>query len=147
MHFLGVGEQMVERLKEQLKGQVPTEVRVMTLRNLATAEALGQFAPAVYVTLQSDQVLETHPCNTRYEQTWLAIVVVKNAANQQATTVADEDAGAIIDQIHAALNHWTPKGASRLIPTSAPRPSWTRLVRVFPRAFRTVITYANPDCE
>lgn len=143
MHFLGVGEQMVERLK----GQVPTEVRVMTLRNLATAEALGQFAPAIYVTLHSDQVLETHACTTRYEQTWLAIVVVKNAANQQTTTVADEDAGAIIDQIHAALNYWTPKDARQLIPTSAPRPSWTRLVRVFPRAFRTVITYTNPDCE
>lgn len=99
-------------IKERLAGALPQGVRVTSAADLAGARELSQFAPAVHVMYEGYKVAETHANGmvTILRQSWLTVLLVRNARNQRDGAAARTDAGPLALAVYQALAGWVPAG-------------------------------------
>lgn len=98
---------------ERLKAVLPKGVRVMSAADLAGVKDMSQFAPSVSVMYQGYRVKKTEANDmvSLVEQTWVTVIVTRNARDQKTGAAARTDAGPIGLAIHQALAGWLPTGA------------------------------------
>lgn len=108
-NFLALEPYLVARLVDQLASLSP-KVHVMTAASLAGVTEDKQTTPAVQVVYQGYKILEARSDGTlvRVEQTWLAVVAIKNMKNLRSGAAAREDVGLIAVQVARALMGFKP---------------------------------------
>lgn len=103
-NFLALEPYLVERLVAQLASLSP-KVHVQTASDLAGVTEDKQTTPAVRVVYQNYKILEARSDGTlvRMEQTWLAIVAIKNVKDLRTGAAARVDVGLITAKVARAL--------------------------------------------
>lgn len=131
---------------ERLKAVLPKAVRVMSAADLAGVQQATQLAPAVHVMYQGYRVKKTEANDlvSLVEQTWLTVIVVRNARDQKAGADARIDAGPIALAVHQALAGWLPEGAcSNLRLADAPNAGFDAGLFYMPLAWKTTVQLVN----
>lgn len=119
MTMLHLEPLIVARLRERLPGHV----HVLSAADLAGVAEGSQPTPAVHVVYQGYRVIESRPDGraARLQQTWLAVVAVRNVRDAAAGSAARGDAGQIAESVIAAMMGWKPDAINKpLTLTSAP---------------------------
>lgn len=111
LSLLALEPLIMERLGALLSG----EVAVFPAAALDAITGGNQPAPAVYVLYDSGAVTESRPDGlaVRIAQTWVALVVVRYAAQGVGGPQARLSAGEIADEVINALMGWQPTGTSQ----------------------------------
>lgn len=144
MSFLALESALIERLKARL----PAGTHVLTGADLAGVAEGSQPTPAVHVIYQGYRVAEARPDGraARIEQTWLAVVAVRNVRDARSGEAARNDASLLADGVIDALMGWQPPGTSSPLKiTQAPRAGYFAGHLYLPLAFTTENTVkGNP---
>lgn len=106
-NLLALQEHLVQRLTDALAGVQPT-VHVLAGADLADVAEEKQLVPAVQVLYQGARVAELRSDGrqARLEQTWLAVVAVRNVRNLRAGDAARTQAGELAARVAGALMGW-----------------------------------------
>ena len=125
MEWLGLEPLLLEHLRRAL----PKAVKVVSARDLAGVKEAAQNTPSVQIYHRGYRPLDEQAAGAlqRVEQTWLAVVVVRNAAGQKDGTATRADASDHCDAVLTALLGWKPdKSYSALrLASGAPPPAWS----------------------
>ena len=125
----------------RLKEQVP-EVQTLSSWGQPVIKESHDLPPSVMVFLENDQPgdVVARGRNQKIEQTWLALVVVKDAENE---------AGPLISQVIRALAGWCPEGGrfsvfqrvrSSFLPDYSPNG-----IFYFPLSFSTTFAFISEE--
>lgn len=131
--LLGVEPLLADRLSAKVG---VAGLRVLSAPDLDGMQAASQPVPAVHLVFGGFERMETEQRLVDIVETWLTVVVVRNAraAHRGADTRAD--AGSILDAVFAALNGWQPAGYRPLQATLPPRGGYDAGFGYFPLAWR-----------
>jgi len=140
--FLSLETALVERLKATL----PSGVQVLNAADLAGVAEGSQPTPAVHVVYGGYRVVETNSGFSTIEQTWYAVVTVRNVRDVKSGAGARDEAAGLLDAVYAALAAYKPPNARPLALTNAPKPQTTAGFMYFPLAFNSTITMRNAGC-
>ena len=113
---------IVARLRARLPQTGADRVHVLTAAELANITEGSQPSPAVHVVLQSWSVAETRPDGraARLQQTWLAVVAVRNLRDAKTGSAARADAGALAATVASSLMGWQPDSAAAPLQLATP---------------------------
>lgn len=142
MSFLSLESALVDRLAATL----PSAVQVLTAADLAGVAEGSQPTPAVHVVYGGYRVLEANAGFSSIEQTWFAVVTVRNARAVKSGAGARSEADTLLDTVYASLSAYKPANARPLELTNAPKPQTTAGFMYFPLAFKTTLTLRNTGC-
>ncbi len=142
MSFLSLESALVDRLKATL----PSDVHVLTAADLAGVAEGSQPTPAVHVVYGGYRVVEANSGFSTIEQTWYAVVTVRNVRGVKSGAGARNEADALLDAVYAALAAYKPPNARPLAITNAPKPQTTAGFMYFPLAFNSTITMRTAAC-
>jgi hypothetical protein len=123
--WLGLEALLLAHLRESL----PKTVKVLSASDLAGVKEAGQQTPSVQIYHRGYRPVEFQAAGAiqRVEQTWLAVVVVRNAAGQKDGAATRGAASEHCDAVLKALLGWKPsKTYSALqLASGAPPPAWS----------------------
>lgn len=121
MSFLALESALVERLKARL----PAGVHVLTAADLEGVTAGVQPTPAVHVVYRGYRVKQGADDGTyaRIEQTWFAVVAVRNVQDVRSGLGARDVAGPLMSAVCQALMGWCPDQEPMRL-TTAPLPGF-----------------------
>ncbi len=131
---------------ERLRAKLPKAVRVMSAADLAGMQQATQFAPAVHVIYQGYRVrsVKANGLVSLVEQTWITVIVTRNARDQKAGTAARIDAGPVSLDVYQALAGWLPDGACDVMTLAeAPNAGFDAGLFYMPLAWRTMVQLTN----
>lgn len=136
MHFLELGDLIVERLKDRIDG-----VQVLTAQDLSGVQEQGQPERSIQVLYQGYRIggpggEATSGAFRLYTQHWLVVVAVRNARGGRTGSGVRADAGPLIDQVLRTLMGWDPgEGSSELHWISAPAAVHRPVASYYPLGF------------
>ena len=136
-NLLAIEAELVQRLQQRLAPLRPA-VHVLTAADLADVTEEKQLCPAVHVIYQGYTPTESRADGraVRIEQTWLAVVAVRNARAVQSGAAARAEAGALAQQVLLALQGWQPADATKPLQlASAPNAGYSAGYQYVPLAF------------
>ena len=129
--------ELVQRLKARFAATKPA-VHVLTAADLADVVEEKQLTPAVHLVYQGSRVLEHRADKkmARIEQTWLAVVSVRNVRSTRTGADARADAGSLAGTVLLELLGWQPPSATKpLTLTNAPAARFSGGHQYLPLAF------------
>ena len=147
MSFLQSGPLLLARLREACPA---VNGRVFSAADLSGVQERDQVTPAVHLVLDRYQPLgRSGSGETRWEEHWMAVVVVKNVARDDRQMAQTADAAALAGEILAALDGWSWRdaGGTHLVECHpAPAPLFTDSHAYFPLGFilNTASLQASP---
>ena len=110
MSFLHSGALLLARLRDACPGFAG---RVFSAADMAGVQERDQLTPAVHLVLDRYQPLgRSGSGETRWEEHWMAVVVVKNVARDDRQMAQTADAAALAGEILAALDGWSWRDGS-----------------------------------
>lgn len=139
MSFFDIEKLMIDRLVQEL----PETVRVFSAADLASVPANAQVVPAVHVVYGGFEVTEVKNDrkSAKVRQTWYAVPVVRNVANQIDGKGARSVSSELVDLTFDALAGWKPGSAYfPLEPVTPPAPLWKKGLFYIPLAFKATTT-------
>lgn len=142
MEFLDLEQPLVDRLNDQL----PSNLRVLTVADLAGVTEGTQPTPAVHVKYDTYRVLETRSDGraARVEEYWWTVVAVRNVSRMHSGEAARSEARPIVQQIKGALMGWQVDGlADPLFLANAPRAGYRAGFLYLPLAWRAHFVVSN----
>jgi hypothetical protein len=117
--FRAIEPLLVQRLKDTVVAADP-RVKILTRTDLAGVKLNAQPTPAVHVIPRGHTIRRVDGL-TEIVETWLTVVVVRNAAAQIETSPLRRDASPLMDAVYDALDGWRAGDAWRaLSPTTPP---------------------------
>lgn len=132
------------RLIERLRAVLPAEVKLLSAADLAGVVENSQATPAVQLYHRGYRPVDEQATGgvQQAEQTWIAVVVVRNAAGQRDGAATRESASALCDHVFAALLGFRPGPPfTALKLAQAPAAEWSRGgFGYYPLAFTTRLT-------
>lgn len=138
--------ELLARLKEQL-ATLPTKVHVLTAADLADVAEERQLTPAVHLIYQGYRVLQNRSDKrlARIEQTWLAVVAVRNVRTVKTGADARADAGVLASAVLMGLLGWqAPSAAAAMELANAPAARFSGGHQYLPQAFTTELILGRP---
>jgi hypothetical protein len=137
-------------LEARLKAACPAAGdNVFTAADLAGVREKSQITPALHLVLHSYRPLsDDGGSDSLWRETWLVIVVVKNARQNVGTTALREAASPLLKEAIAALDGWKCPGAIGLVRAiDGPVPLFTDSFGYLPLAFAVnTVTPGVEDC-
>ncbi|MCY0966132.1 phage tail terminator protein [Parathalassolituus penaei] len=130
-------------LVARLKSRLPAHVHVLTAADLAGATEASQPVPAVHLVYQNYRVLESRNDGraSRIQQTWLAVIAVRNVRNPRSGSAARSEAVELAAQVAPTLMGFKPDAAAKpLILVNAPQASYSAGHQYLPLAFAVETT-------
>ena len=121
--------ELEDLLVERLKAELAPGIKVQTARDLAGVLENGQASPGVqiYHSRYTPTQEQAAGAVQEVEQSWIAVVVVRNAATQLTGAAARNAASPICDAVlNALLGHKPGKDFTPLKLTSAPGAAWSK---------------------
>lgn len=117
--FRAIEPLLVQRLKDVVVAADP-RVKILTRGDLAGVKLNAQPTPAVHVIPRGHSI-RTENGMTEIVETWLTVIVVRNAAAQIETAALRADAGPYMDAVFNALNGWRAGDTWKaLVPATPP---------------------------
>ncbi len=117
------------RLIERLRSVMPAEVKVLPAADLAGVVENSQATPAVQVYYRGYRLVDDQAGGGMQlvEQTWLAVVVVRNAAGQRDGAATRASASLLCNDVFKALLGYRPGAPfSSLKLANAPNAEWSK---------------------
>lgn len=125
-------------IEARLRALCPTAGdNVFSTADLAGVKEARQVTPALHVVLHSYQPLsDDYGSTSRWRETWLVVVVVKNVRQGVGAQAVRDEAPALLAETLAALDGWRCPGTVALVRAVAPpAPVITDGFGYFPLAF------------
>lgn len=144
-NFLALEPLLVARLVEQLADMVP-KVHVLTAVDLTAVTEATQLTPAIHVIYNGHRIAETNSQGTmaRIEQTWLAVVAIRNVRKLANGEAARADAGLIASRAMRALMGFKPEPSSKpLVLVNGPASGFSAGYQYLPLAFAAELVQTN----
>ncbi len=136
-NFLQLEDELTQRLKDRLAVLRPA-VHVLGAADLAGVTEEKQLTPAVHLVYDRYRPTESRPDGRaiRIEQTWMAVVAVRNARAVKTGDAARGLAGALAAQVLLALQGWQPPSATKPLQLApAPKAGFSAGHQYLPLAF------------
>lgn len=139
--YLAAEALIVARLQERVRDVYEPRLHVLTAASVQATREGEQPTPAVQVVYYGDSRVQAQAQGARsqVQQTWLAVVCVRNVAEVRRGGPAREDAGLLGVHVCRALMGWAPgdgAGYSRLEQVQSPyRATYTAGRLYLPLAF------------
>lgn len=146
LNLLAAEADIVARLTAKLADQMP-KVHVLTAADVAGVLQEQQLTPAVHVVYSTSKVTEARydGKTARMAQTWLAVVVTRNARNLVSGSDARNETGELAGAVFVALAGHKPASCSKpLIPVTPPGGGYSGGFAYLPLAFETEIVISAP---
>lgn len=152
--FLGLEPRLITRLQDRLPVKLPAladALQVIPARSLAGVLENAQSTPSVQVYPGAYRPVDEQDRGAiqTIEQTWLVVIVVRNAADQLGGSAARADASEICEAVLSTLLAWSPgQPYSRLRLVAAPAAQWSKGgFGYYPIAFTTRLTVKGESTQ
>lgn len=117
------------RILARLQAVLPPEVKVLSAADLAGVVENSQATPAVQIYYDGYRLIDEQANGgvQMVEQTWLAVVVVRNAAGQRDGKATRQSASTLCNDVFKALlGHRLGAPYTALKLANAPRAAWSK---------------------
>lgn len=119
--FLGLEALIVERLQA---ANLPAGARVLSVEDLSEAREASLPKPSVRVVYGGHRIIADGsplpPGWAMVEQTWLAVVAVRNVRDIKAGAAARGEASPLCDAVLDTLDGWSPGGGYGTLKSATP---------------------------